>query len=433
MQTEAKNEILQLNNQISLLNQILRDTAVPTFAIDKDSRITHWNKACEILTGIPAADMVGSDRHQEVLYENRRPLMADFIVRKAGLKELSMHYDGTIGKSQLIDSGYEGEDFFPKLGKWLFFTAAPLKDAKCNIVGAVETIQDVSERRMAEQALSRSEARYRMLFESANDAIILLEEGKAVDCNQKAVELLKCKRSEIIGATPLDFSPELQETGLRSIDEIERIRAMVIQSLPVLFEWRFRKKDGSEFDAEVSLTQFEVFSVGYGIAIVRDTTEKKHMIDTLQTHEKELGEKSRYLEKVNQALKASLDHREIEIRSVEENLLAKIKQFIFPYLNELGRCKIDSDAKAYLKIVETNLNDLLSQHSRTIFSKYTDFTPAEIRIADLIREGSDTKEIACLMGVAPSSIQWHRKNIRAKLGLSNKKSNLYSYLNSYPK
>ncbi len=433
MQTDTNYEILRLRNEISLLGQILKDTAVPTFAIDQHSRITHWNTACEVLTGITATDMLGSDRHQEVLYENRRPLMADLIVRNAGLMELRGHYEGTIRKSQLIANGYEGEDFFPKLGKWLFFTAAPLKDATGNIVGAVETIQDVSERRMAEQALSRSEALYRLLFESANDAIFLLEEGKAVDCNQKAMELLKCKRGDIIGYTPLDFSPELQETGLRSIDEIERIRAMVTQPLPVFFEWRFLKKDGSEFDTEVSLTHFEVFNTDYAIAIVRDITEKKRLIHTLRNHEQELDEKTVFLEKVNQALKASLDHREIEIRSVEENLNSKIKQFIFPYLSELGRCKIDPDAKAYLKIVETNLSDLVSKYSRTIFSKYADFTPTEVRIADLIREGTDTKEIARLMGVSPSSVQWHRKNIRAKLGLVNKNTNLYSHLNSYPK
>lgn len=433
MQTDPKDQIPRLRNEISLLNQILRDTAVPTFAIDKNSRITHWNTACEILTGITAADMVGSDRHQEVFYENRRPVMADLIVRNVGLKELGTHYGRTISKSQLIDNGYEGEDFFPKLGKWLFFTAAPLKDATGAVVGAVETIQDVTERCLAQERLSHSEARYRLLFESANDAIFLLEDGKAVDCNPKATELLKCRRADIIGYTPLDFSPEFQPTGLRSADEIEKIRERVTRLLPVVFEWRFCKKNGEQFEAEVSLTQFMVSEVRYGIAIVRDSTEKKQLIDTLRSSEKELDEKTRYLEKVNQALKASLDHREIEIRSVEENLLAKIKQFIFPYLGELGRCEIDADAKAYLKIVETNLSDLISKHSRTIFSKYADFTPTEVRIADCIREGRDTKAIARLMGMAPSSVQWHRKNIRTKLGLVNKKSNLYSHLNSYPK
>jgi len=433
MQTDSSDQIPRLRNEISLLNQILRDTAVPTFAIDKDSRITHWNAACEILTGIAAADMIGSDRHQEAFYEVRRPVMADLIVRKVGLKELGTYYGGSIRKSQLIEVGYEGEDYFPKLGKWLFFTAAPLKDDMGAIAGAVETIQDVSERHMAQERLGRSEARYRLLFESANDAIFLLEEGKAVDCNRKALELLKCQRPDIIGCTPLDFSPELQANGLRSLDEIARIGTTVTQSLPAFFEWRFCKKDGSEFDAEVSFTHFEVSNASYEIAIVRDITEKKLLIHSLRNHEQELDEKTVFLEKVNQALKASLDHREIEIRSVEENLISKIKQFIFPYLSELGRCKIDSDAKAYLKIVETNLSDLVSKYSRTIFSKYTDFTPTEIRIADLIREGHDTKEIARLMGVSPSSVQWHRKNIRAKLGLVNKSTNLYSHLNSYPK
>jgi PAS domain S-box-containing protein len=358
--------------------------------------------------------------------------MADLVVSKATMKALKEHYQSDIRKSQLIDTGFEGEDFFSKLGKWLFFTAAPLKDPTGAVVGAVETIQDVSERRMSQDRLIRSEARYRLLFESANDAIFVLEDGKAVDCNPKATELLQCRRSEIVGCTPLDFSPEFQPTGVRSADEIQKIRGTVMQLLPVVFDWRFRKQSGELFDAEVSLTQFMASDLRYGIAIVRDQTEKKRLIDTLQQHRKELDEKTRFLEKVNQALRTNLDHRQVEIRSVEENLLAKIRQFISPYVSELSRCKIDADARAYLKIVETNLGDLLSKHSHSLFARLADFTPTEVRIADFIREGKDTKEIARLMGLSPSSIQWHRKHIRAKLGLTNKNKNLYSYLNSLP-
>jgi len=83
-----------------------------------------------------------------------------------------------------------------------------------------------------------------------------------------------------------------------------------------------------------------------------------------------------------------------------------------------------------VNIINTNLNDIISQFSKTIFAKYMDFTPTEIRIADFIRDGKNSKEIAQLLGLSPSSVQWHRKNIREKLELTNKKVNLHTYLNS---
>lgn len=114
-------------------------------------------------------------------------------------------------------------------------------------------------------------------------------------------------------------------------------------------------------------------------------------------------------------------------------MLVNLKRFVFPYLNELETCKLGSEARAYLNIVQTNLNDVVSQFSKTIFSKYIDFTPTEVRIADFIREGKNSKEIADTLALSPSSIQWHRKNIRQKLGLTNKKINLHTYLNSLTK
>ena len=433
-QKDEKNK--QIENEALTLNQMLNGVAVATFAIDKNSRVTHWNPACEILTGIPAPEIIGTHKHRDIFYEKRRLLMADLIVKNAGLDELNKNYKGIIRESRLVDNGYEGENFFPKLGTegvWLYFTAAPLKDVLGNVVGAIETLQDISERRMAEQQLRSSEIHYRLLFESANDAIFLFERGRIIDCNEKATQLLRCTREHILGKTVLDFCPEYQPSGARSEDEIERTLQNFAPMAARLLEWRFYKKDGTEFDAEVSLTRFKVLDAIYTMAIVRDVTEKKQMVKTLRQHKEELDEKSRYLEKVNEALKASLDHREVEKRSIEENILAKIRQFIHPYLERLGHCKIDVDAKAYLKIVETNLSELVSQFSNSLFAKLMNFTPTEVRVANFIREGYDTKEIAGFMGLAPSSIQWHRKNIRVKLGLVNKNMNLYNYLNSFPR
>lgn len=300
-------------------------------------------------------------------------------------------------------------------------------------MGAVETLQDVSDRHIAEQQLRNNASRYRQLFESANDAIFLLHEGAIADCNPKALELFECSRSAIIGLTPLDLSPEIQPTGERSDEEIRKKTESLLQNIPHFFEWRFVKADNCPFDAEVSITRFLVSDRPYALAIVRDISDRKALIQKLEKRQAELDEKTRYLEKANLALKNSLDHREVEKRAIEENIIVNLKRFVFPYLEKLENCRISADARAYLNILHTNLHEITSQFSETIFSKYVDLTPTEIRIADFIRDGKDSKEIAHILGLSPSSVHWHRKNIREKLQLKKKRVNLYTYLNSLRK
>ena len=409
---------------------------IPTFVIDAECKIIHWNRACRLLTGIEAAKTLGTDKHREIFYKARREVLADLIVRGASYSELQVCYSGKLRRSHSIPHGYEGEDFFPILGengKWLFFTAAPVRDANQQVVGAIETIQDITALRVTEQALIASESQYRQLFECANDGILILKNGVITVCNRKTLDILKRTRLEIVGLTPLDLSPAIQLDGEPSKTAVDKNLTDAMQNEPLVFEWRFLQTDGTPIDTEVSLSRFNVRGDPHTLAIVRDIRSRKEMMRTLEAREKELDEKHRYLEKVNLALKAALDHREIEKRAVEEHILVNLKRLVFPYIETLRKCKMSADASVYLNMINTNLNDIVSRLSTTLSSKYVDFTPSEIRVADLIREGKNTKEVAALLGLSPSSVKWHRKNIRKKLGLTNHSSNLFTYLKALSK
>jgi PAS domain S-box-containing protein len=415
------------------LAQILEANPIPTFVIDAQCRITHWNRACDLLTDIPASEIIGTDKHREAFYLQKRPLLADLMVRKACGDEIALLDDNTYRCSHWIDDGYEGEDFFPELGKygkWLFFTASPLRDADGNFLGAIETLQDITARRLAEQEMCASEARYRQLFESANDAILIIKNGIIVDCNQEALKLIGFSREALIGSSPLKFSPPTQPKGVSSKAVLMEKTAIALQDVPQVFEWRLTKQGGADIDVEVSLNRFRIGDDPHGLAIIRDITERKKLMLALEERKQELNEKARYLEKVNQALRASLDHREIEKRSVEESILNNLRRFVYPYLEELDKCRLEPDAKAFVNILTTHLKDLTAQLSKTMTAKYLDFTPMEIRVADFIRDGKSSKQIAVLLGISPSSVQWHRKNIREKLGLTHKKINLNTFLAS---
>lgn len=141
------------------LAHIIDGSPVATLVLDANHVITHWNAACESIVGIRAAEMIGSKQQWRAFYLNERPIMADIII-DGDLGQLDTLYKSKFGHSRMVECGIEGEDFFPGLNRWLFFTAAPLLDKTGKVVGAIETLQDVSERKQNEAALlaAKSEA-----------------------------------------------------------------------------------------------------------------------------------------------------------------------------------------------------------------------------------------------------------------------------------
>jgi signal transduction histidine kinase len=130
------------------LFQIIQGLTFPTFVLDADHVITHWNKALEKLTGLPAHEMVGTSNQWMSFWESRRPSMADVILDQLGEAEIMRLYKDEWRKSTLIEGAYEAEHFFPALGdggKWCFFTAAPLKSSDGRLIGAIETFWDTTE------------------------------------------------------------------------------------------------------------------------------------------------------------------------------------------------------------------------------------------------------------------------------------------------
>ncbi|MCW8883802.1 MAG: PAS domain-containing protein, partial [Motiliproteus sp.] len=141
------------------LSQILMGSPVPIFVLDADHRVSHWNQACENLTGIPASEMVGRREGWKGFYSKPRPTLADLVVDRADSDRIENYYWHKFSESEVIAGAYQAEDYFPHMkegGRWLYFTAAPLLDDDGNTVGAIETLQDITLRRQAEEAEQKS-------------------------------------------------------------------------------------------------------------------------------------------------------------------------------------------------------------------------------------------------------------------------------------
>ena len=148
----------------------------------------------------------------------------------------------------------------------------------------------------------------------------------------------------------------------------------------------------------------------------------------MKRREEELLVGSNRLEETNTALKVLLKHREDDKKELEDKFLSNIKSLVFPYIDRLKKARLDVDQMSYVDIIETNLNDILSPFLKKMLLKYSNFTPTEIQVANLIKVGKTTKEISALMRVSTGTVDTHRNNIRNKLAINKEKVNLRAYL-----
>ena len=159
--------------------------------------------------------------------------------------------------------------------------------------------------------------------------------------------------------------------------------------------------------------------------------ERKKAEEQIMDMQKELKTKVAILDEMNTALQVILKHQNKEKKNLEYEILAKLKTLVFPYLKKMYIGLTDEVHKNYAKIIEKNLNEITRSFSDQFANLYTNLTPAEIRIASLVADNKTTSEIATLLNISEATVSFHRKNIRVKLGIFGKKTNLRSYLHSY--
>jgi len=179
-------------NNGSVHYSLLQGLPIPTFVIDHDHRVMFWNRALEELSGIKAEDVMGTRQQWRAFYASKRPCMADLLVAEA-FEGIERWYAGKYSKSRLIDEAFEATDFFPDLGengRWLRFTAAAIRDNDGTLVGAVETLEDITIRKDAEEALVESEQKLQSVIQGFPIPAFLIGRNHVVTHWNQALEEL---------------------------------------------------------------------------------------------------------------------------------------------------------------------------------------------------------------------------------------------------
>ena len=155
-----------------------------------------------------------------------------------------------------------------------------------------------------------------------------------------------------------------------------------------------------------------------------------HEVETRRRTETSLRRRETELEEVNAALKVLLNQIENSRTELEEQILSNVNRLVYPYLDRLRRRVSDKKGRAYIDIVEANLNELTSPFGGHLSATFAKLTPTELEIAKLVIQGKTTKTIAGILNTATSTVDFHRNNIRRKVGIRSARVNLRTYLTS---
>jgi len=345
-----------------LFARIIDGTPIPLFVIDRQHRVTFWNTAVESLSGIPREKMVGTTEQWRAFYSEERPVMADLVLDGAPVDQIEGYYPGRCWGSPLIEGAYEAEDYYPSLGeagKWLYFTASPIRDENGRVTGAVETLQDITERMRVEGALQESEKSYRELFDGALDAIWVHDlVGNILKANHASGNLTGLSGEALARSNIKDF---LSRHSLQVARERRHRMVENGKGLGKPYRQRIIRQDGRE--TTVMCTTRPIFSDGRLIAfqnIAWDISEQELMQENLRY----------YMQQVTMA-------QEHERKRIARDLHDDITQSLL--LVTQGLDMLSSDERPKLS------NDQLKQHLENLRDQAVDALEAVRRCAHNLR------------------------------------------------
>jgi len=296
----------------------------------------------------------------------------------------------------------------------------------------VAQIGNAISRLKARDALQENEEHLRSLLESAtNFAVYRLVSAQASPYKLR-VKFVSPSAKDILGISePLKFETWFENVHPDDLDRLTQANRRAFKTQRFNEEYRAYNKKKGEWRWVQAISTGGVNENGwnrYVNGILMDVTERKLAEAALQSKDRQLESKTRDLEQVNSALKVLIKNIDEEKNEVGEKIISNVIQLIKPYLVKLKKSQMNQRQKTYLEIIQTNLDHILSPFSRDFSSLYYNLTPQEIQVANLVKHGKTTKDIAEIMNLSLKTIEFHRTNIRKKMGLKNRKVNLRTHL-----
>ncbi|WAC05098.1 MAG: PAS domain S-box protein [Methanoregula sp.] len=354
----------ELRDSESRLNSIIQASPIPKFVIDRDHRVIFWNSALEKYSGIKAGELLGTNQQWRAFYLKERPCMADLLVDGA-TEKIPQWYEGKYAKSRIVDGAYEATDFFPHMGEngtWLHFTAAPINDSSGLIIGAVETLEDITDRKKAEEEIRAMNLFQTSIISNANVLLMVLDpHGNIQTWNQAAEDISGYGEQEVKGNSTvwkkLYPDKEYRKTITKNIERIIS-QNNFLENLETIIHCKNGTKKTILWNTR-SLPDAKGAATGY-VAIGVDVTERKKA-EELQKHFTEELEKQ-VISRTGE-LNASLQEKVVLLREIHHRVKNNL-QIIISLLNLQSRYIKDEKTQQIIKESQNRLKAMSLVHER---------------------------------------------------------------------
>lgn len=341
-------------------------------------------------------------------------------------QRLADHYEG---RTSLYEAEYRART---KNGgwKWILGHGRVVKrDKQGRPIQAIGTHVDITKLKETEIELRESEEKFRSLVENAPFGLLIVDSNRKIGYFNPQFETIFGYTKKELPNIESWFKKAYPENAYRK--KVKSIWNIAINQpnhkSPQPYQFNIISKSG---DSKIVRVKFVSLKEKSCLVTYEDITEIATAQESLEQREKELERKTTSLEEVNTALRVLLKRREEDKTELEEKVLYNLKDLVLPYIAKLEQSRLSENQKSFLSILKSNLDDIVSPFSRRLAASHLNLTPREIQVANLLKEDRITKEIAELLHMSESSVEFHRHNIRKKLGLVGKKINLRTYLQS---
>jgi len=410
-----------MNESEQRLKLLFERSIDPAFLLDGDTcTYIDCNEAALKFLRCPAKEQL-TGLHPVKISPERQP---DGSMSSERIRELidAVLEEGAI-RFEWNHTTFDGKDVWVDIS----LTAIPFRGRR----GIYTLWRNITKRKKLEKKLAAEMQLLMTVIENAPSGIVLLDEKR--NCTY-----MNAKFQELFGYDLRDLPDE--STWFTKAYPDPEYRSRVIEawqrdidgfnvSLKEGERWTFTAtcKDGREKTVHIIHVQLPT---GEYLKAYQDITEQKKAEELLKNREEELAIKSANLQDMNAALRVLLNERESEKAELEAKILGNINKLVQPYIDELKRYGLDPPRAACLDVIEENLKHIISPFLEKLGLRSVDLTPREMKIADLIKSGKITKEISQLLRMSCAAVNFHRNNIRRKLGINNRKVNLAAYLSS---
>lgn len=281
--------------------------------------------------------------------------------------------------------------------------------------------------------LREGEEKYRLLAESLSQAFFELDElGVITFANDSFCRLLDYSHQLVQGLSAVEIT---DKSGARLLTKLVmgNVKATQNQLLINLYG-----KDGRKIKAGITARRIERRQDGTSanalLALLHPDGNPDAPQMMAQSEPREMTEEEQVdrmkLKEMVKSLRSILEKRKQETKMIQNQVTTNVRELVLPYIRNIRKTELDLRQKAYVDILESNLEEIISPFAKVLSTREFNLTPSEMQIANLVKQGKSTKYIAKLLNLSRRTVESHRRNIRIKLGLKNKKANMRSFLAS---